>query len=223
MKKTLCMISLASLVVLAWCASSQNKIENNENLNESWVVLSSTWETQNVVLSNNQESNNVVVDKKSDLKHSKVSKDLSNKNTNILEWNTKLKNIQTEKPNDVDDDLQWWVEYNDNYRENVSIPRQYCEDNHWNFIEIDEWKYVCDFWDKGICTSQDIAQWKCESINYGDWTSITVANPEEECGNDFTPVCWKDWKLYANSCFLLHAWVEQDATLIASWSDCITK
>ena len=93
MKKTLCMISLASLVVLAWCASSQNKIENNEHLNESWVVLSSTWETQNVDLSNNQESNNVVVDKKPDSKPSKVSKDLSNKNTNISEWNTKSENI----------------------------------------------------------------------------------------------------------------------------------
>lgn len=44
---------------------------------------------------------------------------------------------------------------------------------------------------------------------------------EVVCGNIYNPLCWVDWKVYQNWCFLNVAWTHRDSTMWVKDNECI--
>lgn len=74
---------------------------------------------------------------------------------------------------------------------------QICEESEWEVTTDYFWKPLCIFLINKECYLEDIENWNCERLN------------QEKCTEEYNPVCWADWKLYSNRCFMEIAWVQE--------------
>jgi len=103
--------------------------------------------------------------------------------------------------------------FNEEKWDTDSVAEQYCIDNNWEVVEdYDNWSPLCVFNNNEYCEFSDIIEWICNQIQYDQWTIVYKQDAETYCTNDYTPICWDDWKLYTNKCWLDAAWVKEDKT-----------
>lgn len=121
-----------------------------------------------------------------------------------------------------------WIDYSDwtaifieeSDTPSYPVAEQYCIDNKWK-VSNNNWLSICIFDTNKTCEFSEIVNWNCKWINYWDWTMVYLKNAEDDCSNDYEPVCWRDWKTYANNCFLETAWVQEDKTAEIIDGECI--
>ena len=91
----------------------------------------------------------------------------------------------------------------------------------WGFITLWEYWNICKFADWSFCSTMSFLDWTCKSWDKYEDVKYTENNWLLNCSTDFAPVCWEDWNLYLNECFLERQDIKPSTTLVEKDWGCV--
>jgi hypothetical protein len=205
--------------------TEQLNIENNE---EEIKNTTSTWNIETVSIANIWKENNKKSIKKIEEQPKEINTNSDNnpvaqKYCNDNKWKINENNIcdfWENKKCSLTELTNWtckWIDYSEwtavyieeNNINNNQIAEQYCKDSYGKVLKNNKWNSICIFLNSKTCELSEISNWDCKWIKYEEWTVVQSLKAEDACIDVYEPVCWNDWKLYSNKCFLEKAWIQE--------------
>lgn len=95
--------------------------------------------------------------------------------------------------------LTWCFWNNDN--NDFSEAKDPCTSNWWVIWTWEFWD-ECNFDDWSFCLLNSLLDWNCKKGEKFDNVKYNENEALYNCPITYEPVCWEDWQLYANNCFL---------------------